>query len=415
MLVDSKYTKTKLVFSRWLVFLVSVGVQFDLFKVGGLSLVSAVIILYFINCISFLQKSNGYFQKYRKFIFPLVLFIILLTIMNIININYYSSRFIPTSILIGIVLFIFSLAHVSEDPKAANFIIAGILFGGLLMSVFFMLGIGLELDVEDGNRLTMFGLNSNNLGCLMCISVAIVLSEVIIKDMLNLKILRYVFVLIIILFVSFIFATASRTAFGCLMFIIATVFLWSPFVGRKRTRLFFVVLLLIGLYYGYRYFLESDLLYNRILLSIEEADSSGRQSIWRRLWPLVLEHPLGIGETGYTLYAKENFNTTAIASKASPHNVLLEVLIYTGFIGLLLYLSFWFKMISTSLKKARFERNILPLLLIEVFTIQMFFGQLLNFRIAWLSFAIIAVSSIEYSTQQDDDLESGYNAYNNTN
>ena len=87
MLVDSKYTKTKLVFSRWLAFLVSVGVQFDLFKVGGLSLVSAVIILYFINCISFLQKSNGFFQKYRKFIFPLASFIILLTILNIINLN----------------------------------------------------------------------------------------------------------------------------------------------------------------------------------------------------------------------------------------------------------------------------------------------------------------------------------------
>ena len=415
MLVSSKYTKEKLVFSRWLAFLVSVGVQFDFFKIGRLSLVTAVIILYIINCISFIQKSNGYFQKYRKFILPIASFIVLLTVLNIININVYGSKFIPTSILIGVVLFVFSLAHISEDPKVANFITAGILFGGILMSVFFMLGIGMELDADDGNRLTMFGVNSNNLGCLMCLSVAILLSEVIMKDMFNLKVFRYVFVLLMTLFVGFIFATASRTAFVCLVLIIATIFLLSPFVGRKRTRLFFVVLLLIGLYYGYRYFLESDLLYNRILLSIEEEDSSGRQAIWRRLWLLVLEHPMGIGETGYTLYVKEHFNTTAIASNASPHNVLLEVLIYTGFIGLFLYLSFWFKMLSTAIKKARLEKNILPLLFMEVFTVQMFLGQLLNFRIAWLSFAVVAVSSIGYSTQQHVDLESGFNANNNTN
>lgn len=400
MLVSSKYTQEKLVISRWLAFLVSVGVQFDLYKIGGLSLVTIVIILYIINCMSFLQKSNDYIRKYKKYISPLTWFVILLTLLNIVNINLYSRSFIPTSILIGVFLFVFTLAHISEDPKAVKYIVAGIVLGGLLMSLFFTFGIGVELDKDNGNRLTMFGFNSNNLGCLMCLSIALLLSDVIIKDIFNLKALKYIFVLLIVLFVSFVFATASRTAFLCLVLIFVTVLIFSPFVRRKKTRLLLILLLIVGSYYSYKYFLKSDVLYNRVMLTIEEEDSSGRDAIWRRLWPLVVEHPFGIGETGYTLYVKQRFNTTAIGGLASPHNVMLEVLIYTGFIGLFLYMSFWFRLISVSIRKARFDRNINPLLLMEIFTIQMLFGQLLNIRIAWLSLAIVAVSYISRSTQQ---------------
>src|SRR5690606_36113958 len=80
--------------------------------------------------------------------------------------------------------------------------------------------------------------------------------------------------------------------------------------------------------------MRSNVLGTRLSRTIQEGNLAGREEIWYSILPLLKENWIfGVGRTGYIEYITELFGRIK-----SPHNVIIEVLAYSGVIGLLLFL-----------------------------------------------------------------------------
>src|SRR5690606_9970615 len=102
------------------------------------------------------------------------------------------------------------------------------------------------------------------------------------------------------------------------------------------------------------YVLSSEILYQRLVASIKEQDLSDRNIIWQTLIPLINNNVFfGVGLTGYELYCFKVFGRII-----SPHNVIIEVLCYTGIIGLLSYSWLLYKIAQVSWQKYRLNGDL---------------------------------------------------------
>ena len=124
-------------------------------------------------------------------------------------------------------------------------------------------------------------------------------------------------------------------------------------------------------------------------------DLSGRDDFWSEILITASENLFfGIGQSGYFM----SFGN------ASPHNVIIEVLIYTGLVGVLFYLLFLYKIVIFALKS--FQRNdlILPILLLSPIFGTILSGQILEMKLGWLLFAYIIslyLSNLESSSTKN--------------
>lgn len=107
--------------------------------------------------------------------------------------------------------------------------------------------------------------------------------------------------------------------------------------------------------------------------------------IWTGFFSVIGENPLiGNGLSGYDRLALEVFGAVY-----SPHNVLLEVFIYGGAIGLALYLNFLFKIFRASYKMYRDRAEIIPVLLLPTVLAFVIALQGLSEKTCWLLLAYI--------------------------
>ena len=378
--------------NRIMAFIVGLAINFDYFSIGGgLSIVSLIIVVYFFLVFSSF-KTKVFMKNDYEYIWPPIIYLFLLIILNILNLNLVRSSILPVSFVFCLLLFFVVFLHVKKDSKAINYFVNGVAFGGVVMAICYTLGIGVEFELYS-NRLTMFGSNSNNLGCLMCITIAIVLYNYIIKDFFHIRSLRYLFVFLLIPMVLVIFATASRTAFLTLVLVVSLSFLLVP-TKKKVTKLLLICILALVAYVGYKSLEDYVTLYDRLFLMAEREDySSGRDERWGQLFSIAIQNPFGLGQTGYAEVAKPLYGSPEIDGQASPHNVFLEVALYTGFLGLFLMSFFWFNLFKKAWRYIKEYKDLLFFLIMVVFFTQMLFGQILIFRVAWLFFGIIAGST----------------------
>lgn len=370
---------------RIMALIVGIAINFDYFSLGGMiSLVSLILIIYFLSVVLYIGNlSVG--KYYRKFFVPPFLYLLLLIVLNIVNANADSSQIIPISFIFCLILFVVVCLHLKKDPDASSYLISGVMIGGLIMSVLFIFGVGVEYE---SGRMTMFRSNSNNLGCLMCLTVAIIINNCILNDRYNLKAFRFLSLLFLVPIIRLILSTASRTAFFSLAFVLLAGFVLFK-AKRKITKLIMLVAFAAAFSVGYNYLSEYESLYARLEMTIDERDLSGRDGRWEKLFPIALDHPFGVGQTGYAQYSQTIYSSKDINGYASPHNVPLEVLLYTGFVGLAIMMLFWIRIAKCAYEKYRYENNLLPGLLMIVIIAQMLFGQILIFRTAWIVFAYI--------------------------
>ena len=144
----------------------------------------------------------------------------------------------------------------------------------------------------------------------------------------------------------------------------------------------FLFLIFSGLiFYIYNFVLENQFLLLRLSSSIEDKDLAGREVIYIEIWEVVKNNFLvGIGQTGY--FAK--------FGEGSPHNVLLEILCYSGIFGLTMYLLFLLNILRTALKVKTINKNILPLILLIPILGLILSGQILTLKLGWVLFSYIA-------------------------
>jgi O-antigen ligase len=344
---------------------------------GSFSISSATGYFYLVTVIyqlpAFLKMSS-----LKSYLWPLITFFLFLSVMNFLNMNSVSSVFINLSILQNIILLIILINHERRDPGVLQKGMVWFAVGSIVLAIFFQLGIGVSYDSA---RVTVFGDNQNSIGVKESISV-LVLLLLVFKNNLRLGRWRFFILLSIPIMLLLMAQTGSRTAF----FSFSLMFVSSLFLVKAKHSYYKLFTFMFGLIIGYfiwQYLASSEILYSRLILTEQKLDLGGRDRVWDNVIPFVKENIIfGKGESGYTEYM-----TNITGAFYSPHNVILEVLAYTGILGLFLYLLFLYKVFVISQRKYKEDGSIIQLLLLIPILGLLLSGQLLNVKIGYIVFA----------------------------
>lgn len=319
-------------------------------------------------------------KESRKYLIPLLLFFIILTFSSAINYTYASAiSWFNMSIFQCVVLFILISMHLkNRGLKVANKMLFSYVLGSMLLTILYGFGLGVEYSAD--MRLTIFGLAANGLGFNSAITLLVIISLVI-ENKLGYGKKRYLLLLILPLLLKQIAETGSRGAFVALA-VGLIVFIFFIKMKRGYKILFFAVGI-ISVYGMFQYMLQTDVFKSRLQLTIETGDTSDRTEIWSRVIPLFTKNPiLGMGETGYNRYAK-----IKLVEYQGVHNVFIEVLIYTGIVGFILYLMVLYQIYRKSLFLYRYFSYLLPIVLLSMILMLFLNGQGLFVKLVWLIFA----------------------------
>jgi O-antigen ligase len=197
-------------------------------------------------------------------------------------------------------------------------------------------------------------------------------------------------------------ATASRTAF--LIVVLALICMVLLYKTKRRfVKILFIIAGCWVIISGYNSILGGDnTLATRMETTTDDNNLSGRDSIWSALLPYVNKHPLfGVGQTGYVEISLEALSETKTMESGaiygfSPHNVLLEVLLYTGIVGFIIMLLFWGKIGVAALKIYTISGNATFLLCLVPMLGCILSGQILEDKLAWMLCALIVSSEYHY-------------------
>jgi O-antigen ligase len=368
---------------NFLLYLFSLTLVFEVWEglsLGGNSIPKFVAIILIIALL-FLGGRRISYKSIRAYTIPLIIFGITLTIITLYNYNddNASMKLLP-GILMNIILFIFILRFVRANPRSGYKMMEMLTVGILIMTVLFIFGIG--VDYEDG-RLTIFGENSNKVG-LYAITAFMFILSTIVENPLNYGRSRYYLIIALAPLINMVAQSASRVTFFSFIIILLLFFILK---GGKSTirRAGLIIFGFIAIYVILNYLLSFEILRNRVLDTIEDKDLAGRDLIWESFLPLFISNPVfGVGLSGYTEASYKIYKLFY-----SPHNVFLEVAIYTGLIGLIAFLVFLYRVVRFAFNALSSQHYILPLLLIVLIILICFSGQMLNVKPYWMIIAYI--------------------------
>ena len=327
-------------------------INFQELKIFNLDYLSIPKLSAFIYLLTILPQFPKFFstKRIKPFLVPIWLFFVLLTIVSLWNISKTAFSFFDFQLFQFIILFWIMLNHGRDRPRVLEKGMLILAFGSLILAIFYYFGIGIDYNLP--GRISMFGDNENIIGLRMCISI-IILSLAILQNKLELGKIRYLMFLAIPIMFSLLVATASRTAFlAFLLSIIVGIYFfpsktnWRKMILIAMSTIFIVII--------WPFLMQYKVLILRLLLFYEYGDVSNRTLIWEGLIPVIQNNPIfGIGKTGYF----------SLFGKGSPHNVFLEILCYTGGIGLLFYMTFLFAIFRETYRYMRRTGYLLPILL----------------------------------------------------
>jgi O-antigen ligase len=344
---------------------------------GFFSISKFAAILYFF---SILPHYNSFFRTkgLDRYLIPIWFFFGLLTVISLLHINYISSYYFDFSIFQNIILFILLINHARREPGILEKGILSFALGTVVLSMLYYFGIGVEYE---GGRVSLFGDNENTIGIRVCISMVFI-SYMVFLNPLKMKKRRYLLLLFFPIMLSLMVETGSRVAFisFSLCFLVGVLLVKTKYFYGK------VLIIIAGIcvsVYLLNYVLSSEILYQRLQNSAQNRDLAGRDNIWASLFPILQKNPFfGVGTTGYAL-----FTYRVLGKFSSPHNVILEILCYTGIVGLVAYLIFLLQIFRITSLKYRWNGEIMPALLLIPVLGLMLSGQLLNTKIGWIILA----------------------------
>jgi O-antigen ligase len=268
----------------------------------------------------------------------------------------------------------------------------GFALGSVVMVLLFFTGIGVEY-IE--GRVSMFGDNQNTLGIKVTVSTIILLTAVI-QNRLNFGWKRYLFLIPIPFMLFFIGETGSRVSIisFTLAFITGSI-LYKTKANLTKIGILIgsaVVLILIGVL-----LMQSEIIVERLVKTSTSGDLGSRDMIWKTIIPIIEENPIfGVGKTGYDFQSVLLFGIPK-----NPHNVILEILCYTGIIGLIIYLIFIFEVLKRSYQSYSQRGWLLPLLLFSPILGMFTSGHILGTKFCWIIFAyMISSSAISIKTSK---------------
>ncbi len=335
-------------------------------------------ILLFASILNF--KSLFTLKYHARYILPILVYFILLTVRSYINSTPTSSEYFDVLFFINIVIFIILINSVgirSENLLKGSFVFA---ISNLVLTLFYFLNISVSDNDVDG-RDTIFGMNQNFLGVSLCIAFFVILSNIF-ENKLNFSKKRNLLLFALPFLFFFIIKTGSRVSLISLILgITAFVFFNKKFTVKQKTISFFVFIVLALL--SWFFFLKNSLVVERLMDTINDGDLANRDMIWDILIANFSDTFLwGVGKTGFV----------SIVGDASPHNVLLEVFLYTGLVGVFVFLIFYVIVFNRAFRRRKLENSLLPLTCMLPITGIILSGQIFDQKLIWVILATVVSS-----------------------
>jgi len=312
-----------------------------------------------------------------------IIFIGVILASSALHLTNNSLVLFDMSLLQNIVLFFLLISHERYDPGVLEKSFFAFSLGAMLSSILYLLNFGIEY--EEG-RVTIFGDNENAIGirmaiaCIYCIYIFI-----------SNKRMFSIVSIIIILVPSMLFlmlGTGSRVAFisFCLMYLLILLADFFTHPLKKGWR--FVLYLTLSFFMLVPSMLSNELLNNRLILS-SKGDLAGRENIWPAYLSVVEKSPLiGYGYSGFNEVSQYIFG-----GLVSPHNVVIEILLYGGYIALIAFISFILYLIFIGISCYQSQKKYIGLIFMISYLGLFFSGQVLHTKIMWIILALNYISS----------------------
>lgn len=336
-------------------------------------------IFLFLTLLSF--KTFYSLKNIRFFAFPLIIYFILLTINNYKYKSGKYSEFFDLPFFLNMLMLVAISNNGLKDERVFKGIFNSYIYGGIVLTLFYFLNI--ETNHSWYGRSTIFGFNQNQLAVNLAIIIILMISPFA-TNKIAIRRSTLINILFIPLLLIFLAATGSRSGILSLILGLFVLFYFQPLTSTKRKviTLFWgsIVLSAIILYFS-----SNEIVSQRFADSFYEGDSSGRDLRWIAVIDIILENPIwGIGKIGY-----ENAITNAFGIYTSPHNVLLETTVFTGFVGLSMILYFFIIVTKAAILIKNKLNNQLAIALLMPVLIMTLVGHTFGSKAAFIIIAYI--------------------------
>lgn len=364
----------------------------------ALSVTTAIAYLYLL--FAFRDVRRFFAMSYLKvYLIPVLLFFCLLTIMSYLNYDSLYREYIHIfdfSIFQCIILFVILANHLRGNSQTAYRALLAFVAGGVITGILFYFGIGTTM-VE--GRLSIFGDDQNVMGVRLAIAIMVLLSLVF-ENPLKWSVLRFLMLLALLFLLPVLALTGSRTGIITLS---VGLFVFILFIKMQRWfKLSFMAVAVAGIVLIGSYFSKYDLLQQRFTNSIENGENAGRTNIWQHVLPIFYSSPIvGVGTTGYGKRVLSIFGLFQKGHYRGTHNVYLEILCYTGILGLLLFLLFMIRLLIKSFQLYRHNNYLVTGIILLIIIIAMFVLHGLYNKTYWFFYAFVAALPIMGSSEPE--------------
>lgn len=317
-------------------------------------------------------------SKCSKYTVVLLLYFLTLTFSSYLNITVGYTTYFDYLFFLNILVF-HSLVNIfSKRMALLNNALFYFSIGNIVLTFFYFLGIGqVEMPDELAGRATIFGYNQNFLGLSLTVSSLVILYNLYTQKYNLIKKLFYGISFLLVMY--FMVTTGSRTAFVAFILGLSTMLVLNHKISAVAKIGFFLFFLTIMIF-TYIFFLEDIAILQRLTDSFLSGDTANRDVIWTGLFYFFSDYIFfGVGKTGYA----------RIIGDLSPHNVLIEIFIYTGLIGLFIFIYLIKAFFSNALSVFRNHNNILPLIIFIPFFGILLTGQLFDQKVIWFFMACL--------------------------
>jgi len=366
--------------NKWqdrLLYLYCFAINFQEARIFGNYNVSITALIGLFYVISILPELDTFMALKRKRSATtwFILFYLYLLIVNAVNYTPGGLGIVESGLLVNIAFYWIIERHFGHRAHAQYQGLLSFALGSAILSVCYSLGIGIDVIPETG-RITMFGDNANFVGVKLATSVTIIVLFAT-TDLFGARWNRLMLLIPVPLMLALLIATSSRVALVALVAMLTLV----AILKTKRTRAEKWTLLFGvagALYYMYALAMKNGLVVLRLLATTSEANTGGRDVIYQAVWQAIKPNIIfGIGHTGYF----------SIFGMASPHNVILEVLCYSGIVGLLLFGTGLYNVFKTAQRARVSDRNPAPMLMLIPVVGLLLTGQMLTVKLGWMLLA----------------------------
>ncbi|MAJ82294.1 MAG: hypothetical protein CMF41_05190 [Legionellales bacterium] len=371
--------------------------NWDPFSTGGLFSISKLMGIFYLGSIALSPAIYLAFStRLIPYLWPKIALIILITIMSALNINYYSSKILDFSIILNFFIFIAIINHAIIDRKAINNAFLYFAVGSIFVSFLIFFDVGVTFNQE--GRLVFFDAGINELALKLLCGLFIIFSFFFSKEK-KYKNISLLLLWLSPLIVIAIISSGSRTA---LLLIFATaiyLFLINLFKSERKILAFMtgsilIALLSYGSYILFVIYQDTSVVIERLVSTGGARDfgEGGRFALWSVFFTSILEGDnklMGYGMSGYELISFQK-----IGAIESPHNVFLEILLYSGIMGLALYLLFLYRVFKAALGIYINTKNNLAVMLFPFAFIFIFVLQGLSEKLCWIIFAYIISNKV---------------------